>query len=343
MPTRGPGRDVPCLIQFMLTPARCGVDALAFFRYIMTTSGEKRDTGMFLDLASTPEFDAVTAMARVLPKRMTDYIDNKRSYGRLARQAGVEGTDSAVPRTFDTTADAIKVLGSDPAASKYVFIKDVYGAGGLGVTVRRTADLKDVELGPHQIIQAGVTKFALVEGRTIKIRTYVIAYRGKLYLSRHWHGYKGSSLYNPDSADEDLDGQHVSQLFLHKESKVAYWEKNGGAYLIAEDAPLRKEWTAGIAAAATLMLPMFDKIVSATADDPYRYHIFGLDAVPREDHSVQIIECNPFPNLITQQAPLARANLIDGGCTATRMLASVLRLLFGMEAGVPDDLIELMA
>lgn len=149
MPTRGPGRDVPCLIQFMLTPARCGVDALAFFRYIMTTSGEKRDTGMFLDLASTPEFDAVTAMARVLPKRMTDYIDNKRSYGRLARQAGVEGTDSAVPRTFDTTADAIKVLGSDPAASKYVFIKDVYGAGGLGVTVRRTADLKDVELGPH--------------------------------------------------------------------------------------------------------------------------------------------------------------------------------------------------
>lgn len=77
--------------------------------YIMTTTGEKRDDGMFLDLASTPEFDAVTAIARVLPKRITDYIDDKRTYGRVAKQAGVEGTESAVPRTFESTADALKV------------------------------------------------------------------------------------------------------------------------------------------------------------------------------------------------------------------------------------------
>lgn len=187
--------------------------------YIMTTSGEKRDTGMFLDLASTPESDAVTVIARVLPKRVTDYIDDKRSYGRLARQAGVEGVDSVVPRTFESTADAIKVLGADPGASKYVFIKDVGAAGGLGISVRHTADLKDVELGKHQIIQEGVTKFVIVEQRKFKIRLYVIAYRGKLYLSRYWCGFKGSFIYNPgtDSTNQDdLNGQHVSQLFLHK-------------------------------------------------------------------------------------------------------------------------------
>ena len=84
--------------------------------YIMTLSGETTQTrgfadgGMLLDLASTPEFEALTGIARVLPKRLTNYIDDKRNYGRLARQAGLEGTDSnsAVPRTFESTADAIE-------------------------------------------------------------------------------------------------------------------------------------------------------------------------------------------------------------------------------------------
>jgi hypothetical protein len=186
------------------------------------------------------------------------------------------------------------VLGADPAASKYVFIKDVHGAGGTGVTVRRTANLENVKLGPHQIIQEGVTKAVLVEGRSLKIRTHLVVYRGKLYLSRYWSGFKGSSLYEPDKteSEDDLNGQLVSQLFFHSMSKNDYWKANGGRMLIAEDAPLRKEWTAAIAAAATMMAPMFDKIVAATINDPYRYHVLGLDAIVREEseeHSVQII------------------------------------------------------
>ena len=160
--------------------------------YIMTTTGEGRDTGMFLDLADTPEFDAVTVVIRVLPKRMTDYIDDKRIFGRLAKQAGVEGANSAVPRTFESVADAVKVLGADPAASKHVFIKDTYGSCGTGVHVELTKNLKskDFKLGDHQIIQEGVTNFALFEGRTVKIRAFFIAYRGRLYLSTYWNFHK---------------------------------------------------------------------------------------------------------------------------------------------------------
>lgn len=371
--------------------------------YIMTTSGEKRDTGMFLDLASTPEFDAVTGIARVLPKRMTDHVDDKRNYGRLAKQAGVEGTDSAVPRTFESTADAVKVLSADPAACKYVFIKDVHGSGGTGISVRRTADLKDIKIGPHQIIQEGVTKVVLVEGRSLKIRTYLVVYCGKLYLSRYWGAFKGSSLYDPDKAEseDDLNRQLVSQHFNHSMSKNDYWKANGGRMLIAEDAPLRKEWTAAIVTATTMMAPVFDTIVAATTNDPYRYHVLGLDAIVRkesEEYSVQIIEANPFPDLTPNHDGPDRegactvegwrtlsflqdcfssseavklfilfsyfcsilfklfANIyaivmplhtlkgvgersVDGTTSEVRVIASVLRLLFGMET---EDLIELL-
>ena len=110
---------------------------------------------MFLDLAGTPELDAVTVVIRVLPKRMTDYIDDKRIFGGLAKRAGVEGVNSAVPRTFESVADAVKVLGADPAASKHIFIKYTYGSGGAGAHVELTENLKnkDFKLGEHQIIK----------------------------------------------------------------------------------------------------------------------------------------------------------------------------------------------
>lgn len=207
--------------------------------------------------------------------------------------------------------------------------------------------MKDVELGQHQIIQEDVTKVALVEGRRVKIRIHIIAYRGKLYLSKYWVALKHSAVFNPDNEalnSQELQQQFISQLFVQKgyRSKKEYWEKNGGFKLIAEDAPLRKEWTASIAAAVTSMIPMFNPILAATEDDPYRYHVFGLDGIPREDDSVQIIEVNPFPDLRYDNGERGD-RLIDGTCFKTRMLASVIRLLFEMETEIPDDLIELAA
>ena len=246
------------------------------------------------------------------------------------------------------------MLGKDPAAGKYVFVKDIHGSGGEGVTVRRTADLKDIQLGRYQIIQEEVTNFVLVEGRRTKIRAYIIVYRGKLYLSRYWAAFKCTSVYTPDNVDEDLQSQQqqqqfIDQLFAPKESKMfdmqqakeEFWEKNGGLVLLAEDAPLRIEWTAGIAAAATKMSPLFDRIVAATVDNPHRYHIFGIDAIPREDHSIQIIEVNPFPSLGFHGDFDRR--LIDGTCFKTRMVASVLWFLFEMEKEMSNDWIELAA
>lgn len=90
------------------------------------------------------------------------------------------------------------------------------------------------------------------------------------------------------------------------------------------------------------MLPMFDKILAATLDDPHRYHIFGLDAIPREDNSAQIIEINPFPNIALQQdlSSSTASNLqASQDVVYTPLLASVFRLLFGMQD--QEDFIEL--
>lgn len=164
--------------------------------YIMTDGSPDRgrSKGHYLDAASIP--DQITAIARLLPKAMTDEIDDKRTFGRLAKEAGVEGT--VVPRTFESAAEAFEVLAADPAASDIVFVKSAHGSGGDAITVERTTDLKTLILPRHHIIQEGVTS----KSREVyKLRAFVIVHGGKLYLSKNFHGYRDEGTGYPNPRD----------------------------------------------------------------------------------------------------------------------------------------------
>lgn len=292
--------------------------------YIMTKSGGTG--GHYLDLGGTP--DRITAIGKVLPKKMTNEIDDKRTFNLLAREAGVEG--SVVPRMFETTAEAISVLEADPAASKIVFIKTVGGANADGIFVERTDNLTNVKLGPHQIIQEGVTRPALDHGRTMKFRAYAVAYGGRLYASKNFAWPKCSpSLQLAANVDGDLASRYISQ----------HWPQSGEFVV---DARRREEWAAAFVVAASSMAPMFKKLVAATAKDPnqrvFQYHIFGLDAIPREDGSVQIVEVNPFPNLDRFATDsLGRPRTGDSTEDQITAVTTLLKLLYGMYT---DDLVD---
>jgi len=81
---------------------------------------------------------------------------------------------------------------------------------------------------------------------------------------------------------------------------------------------------------------------AATAKDPnqrgFQYHIFGLDAIPREDGSVQIVEVNPFPNLDSFATDsLGRPQTGDSTEDQITAVTTLLKLLYGMYT---DDLVD---
>lgn len=107
--------------------------------------------------------------------------------------------------------------------------------------------------------------------------------------------------YSPEMlafvSSRNLTEQHVSQHWDSTTDRHTFFAKMGGRGIAAAEAPHRQEWTASMAAATKRMAPMFKLLVTATADDPYRYHLLGIDVIPREDHGVRIIEVNPFPGV----------------------------------------------
>ena len=250
------------------------------------------------------------------------------------QQAGVEGT--VVPRTFDTAAAAFKTLSADPSASKVVFVKDVNGAGGLDIVCKQVSSLERYKLSPDAIIQEGATDFALVDGRKWTIRAYVVVHGGRLYVSRHFNGFKHPSRYNPDADAADLEQQHISNGNTNAHVKAKSFADVGGRLMGPSDLEDADVWTEALIDATRQMAQMYEAMVAATADDPYRYHIFGVDAIPRTSGTVQIIEVNPFPNLVAFEAQPGKGNPDLASCIKystekVKMVASVLRLLFGME------------
>lgn len=289
-------------------------------------------TGRKLSFVGIPE--RISVIVQLVHKLTTDYIDDKQVFGRLARQAGVEGT--VVPRTFASTAEAIKVLTADPAASEVVFIKPIGGAGGKAVRCMRVADLHSVQIGKHDIIQEGATNFALLRERKWTIRAYVVIHNGRLYVSRHFNGFKHATPYNPSAVD--LDEQHISNGHTEAHRKATSFETAGGRLVGPSDFDDNgTAWTEAVINAVKRMAPMFGKITAATKHDPYRYLVLGIDAIPRLGGDVQIIEVNPYPNLsaFEDQSP-DFGNPDQKTCEMytrekVRLLASVFRLIFGMQ------------
>jgi hypothetical protein len=260
----------------------------------------------------------ITSVAQLVARKIvTDTVGDKIRFSRLAKQVGIEGT--IVPRTFESAAEANAAL-SDPTvsdASDLVFIKTSISAAGEGVEPVLTKDLPAFlaargGLKRGELIQEGVDGLALHNGRKFVIRSYFIVHGGALYLSHNALGMLHSKIFNASSASHAIhvDLKHADSVY-------------GDLQNVVGDAANAK-WIAAIAAAGKLAGPMFERVVAESATDNLRYHVFGVDVLPKASGAVMLVESNIFPNL-------------DRGLPAIdRMAVSVLRLLFGVLKGGSD-------
>jgi prolyl 4-hydroxylase len=266
--------------------------------------------------------DSVTSIARTVHRNVSNYIGDKRQFGREAKRVGIEGT--VIPRTFESAVDAATVLGADPSASELVFLKGRFGTAGKEVVAKHTKDLAAMTEGlpKHYIIQEGVKNLALFEGRKYTVRAYLVAHGGALFISRFAFAIIHGTQY--DAADASFETQVKHEGYMKKGSKVILrpvLDLNSKSLdgVFAGDSGGEKLMNA-LTAAARLAGPMFDRIVESTRLDKHRFAIMGIDAIPKADGSVRFIECNSWPNLIHTSEVNAKVNV--------PMVMSVLRKLF---------------
>jgi hypothetical protein len=265
---------------------------------------------------------SVKSVAQLVPRTIvTRSVGDKRTFGRLAKRVGVEGT--VVPRTFESAAEAIEALASTTHTSQspLVFLKTTAGSGSLGVTPVATKELATFletrgGLRRGEILQEGVGGLALHLGRKFVIRSYFIVYDGALYVSKH----AGAVVYGKqyDSA------QTVREMHVELEDPNAIVDDLKAVVGEAD----RAKWVGAIVAAARLAGPMFESVVAETASDNLRYHVFGVDALPKAAGGVMLVESNVFPDVSKWESNV-------------RMVESVLRLLYGVVKGggeVDDEL-----
>jgi hypothetical protein len=261
-------------------------------------------------------------VAMLIPRKVvTDTVGDKRRFGRLAKQAGVEGV--VVPRTFESAAEALNALGSPTKSpnSDLMFIKLTSGSGGKEVEPIATKDLAKFlhargGLKRGELIQEGVEPLALHNGRKLVIRSYFIVYDGALYVCHHAGAIVHGLQF--DSA-ESLYEVHVG----HKHPDTIMED----LYEVTGESSGTK-WMAAIIVAAKQAGPMFEKVVKASAKDSLRYHVFGVDVLPKTTGDVMFVESNIFP-------------YVPDDAHHVRAYASVLRLLYGVQKGVgevDDDL-----
>jgi hypothetical protein len=257
---------------------------------------------------------SITSVALlVLRKTVTDTVGDKRNFGRQAKQAGVEGV--VVPRTFETSAEAIEALSgpTKSSTSDLVFIKLTSGSGGKQVEPVAAAGLAAFlaargGLKRGELIQEGVSELALHDGKKFTIRCYFIVHGGALYVSHH----SGANVHGPkfDSSQALYDihvDHHHPDAFLD-DLNVVVGEVAGA------------KWMAAIITAAKLAGPMFERVVAESANDNLRYHVFGVDVLPKTTGDVMFVESNIFPYIANMPCNF-------------RMVRSVLRLLFGVLKG----------
>jgi hypothetical protein len=259
----------------------------------------------------------ISSVARLVSRKIvTDTVGDKRNFGRLAKQVGVEGT--VVPRTFESAAEAIAALSSN---SNLVFVKSTSGAGGKEVEPVATKNLSTFlelrgGLKPHELIQEGIEGLALHNGKKLVIRSHFVVHGGALYVSRVLVAIVHGLNFDTSIATHAVHVDHA-----HPDTQYGDLKDFTG------DADNTK-WFAAVVAAAQLAGPMFERVVRETAEDNLQYHVFGVDVLPRSTGDVMFVECNIFPN-------------IPDFKHYNDLAASVLRLIYGVQKGdgtVDDDL-----
>lgn len=222
------------------------------------------------------EFDRVIRGLMVGPEpcRLADKA-------KLAQALDTHNVRDVFPPTFLTLSGAINC---ERGRYPIWFIKDCRGTGGQGIRCVSDAELHTVTMEPNEIIQAGVTNLALLDGRKFTCRIYVFLWAKRVFLFKegfmliHKEKYSVNSKSYRVQVDHKGYGRKNSQMDMAPlSSHVNYWR-----------------YRTSFAAAITALLPVLDESRQATSDDIYL--MLGIDAMLLNGGDVKLIEINTVPN-----------------------------------------------
>jgi hypothetical protein len=279
--------------------AKIKTDALS---YVDTNGGHQL---VFDSNGSLPT--SISTIWKVVPRNVTNFIDDKLTFGKAAREAGLEGT--FVPRTFETKEHAEDVL--DPKETEIFFVKDRFGTKGKGITIHSIEELPNLELPKWHVIQNAVNKdLALYDDRKVTARLFFIVMHGGLFVHHSGWIKAQSSPYDPKATNHSTHVSHDYKSVYNIDLYVPpmeidfhmpfhafmYDERNWGPNfdMKVENATM---WMnsfvdMGKQCAPKLLLP----IIEYTRHNPHSFSLLGVDVVPLKNGRLCMLEINTYPS-----------------------------------------------
>ena len=239
--------------------------------------------GAYLKPEDEQRYDTIY---KVLERKHTNYLCDKKQFAVAAKAANVEGV--AVPYSWFTKEEAVKAMAQMSQQDleelgDVLFIKDFWGTLGSGIDVIEPSAIlaSNFQLEDGHLIQQGLTNgIYLHDGHKVTFRGFMIIMQGSLYVHKHagWSCTQ-EELFDSKSSKKEVQISHHDIELKHLEKFPNY-----------------TKWTKGFAEMAKKAGPMFEMAVKQTAIDPTKFSFLGVDFIPFEDGSVQMLEVNSYPS-----------------------------------------------
>jgi hypothetical protein len=266
---------------------------LLYYRHIVESTGENEkylvDPNVPLRIQKSSQYRA----HRALLKETSDLLENKHAVAMRTEKLGLNAKGGPFPVTYFSCEDALHAVAD---ASAQFYIKPSFAAWGEGIQVKTRAELSTMletdECGfgdDDVIIQEGITDHALIGGRRFDIRFYVLVHAGRVYrhqnsMAKWTHG----PAYNASSTEE---ASAFTQKYLSDQVVIF-------AFLTNRSVGKGKQWLDAIHAQLAAALPAMAPVIDATGvEDTNLFHIFGVDAMIRENGEAVVTEFNDWPSV----------------------------------------------
>lgn len=223
--------------------------------------------------------DAQPDDIRLVEKEVVNQLENK---GWVARRVIERGLESLFPRSCFSTAEALIYKDDCPLW----FSKPVHLSGGRGIECLASNDLMEYELPNANILQQGIQKLALIDGRKFTARVYVLVWNKQLWLFDEGFVLLHGVPFDPESVDYEV---HVDHRGYDKADSPVEMR------LLTSLIDFEQRWST-IQAATSSLKPLFQEVLSASSHN--RYLLLGIDFLLQKDGGLQFIEVNAIPNFV---------------------------------------------
>lgn len=205
-----------------------------------------------------------------------NYLSDKRKCSNLIKKLKLY---KYYPKTYNNLSEINNI-----PIDKLFFIKEIYSTGGKGVKCINGKDLLNYKINKNEIIQEGLQNLKLIDNKKFVIRTYIIIFNNKIYLSKYMFVVVHCKDYNSKSSEYNVQIKHEG--YINKTSTIKMYPLHETTY---------SSYIYKIRDALKNMKKLFKPIINNSNN---QFIIIGPDILITDKDEIKFIEFNTFPNLI---------------------------------------------